>query len=124
MYSLLPLIFLLVPIALAFPKHGPKSEGPKSESFHHHHSDITTIYPTLTVSSLPSTDIFPTVTGTGTIFSYPTAFPTGDFKKRRDLAVLQGRKWKGSVSGSSGCAKATGRGKHGDGDDDDDDNDN
>jgi hypothetical protein len=146
MYSLLPIIMFLAPLALAFPKEDPKHHSrhhddgfPTSISSYTSTStitvtktsdDSTTSFPTLTVSTLPSTDIFPTgtgLTGSGTIFSFPTAFSTGDFKirKRRDLAVLQGRKWTGAGSGTTGCSKPkeTGKGKHHDDDGGDDDSD-
>jgi len=128
MHCLLPLITLLVPLALAFPK-GP---GPSK----HHDDDHakptkvitktitkTTSFPTLSIpSSFTDIDAFPTAYGSGTIFSYPTAFATGDDNdlKRRRRALLEGRHWKGPYYGSgTGTAyypKATG-GKH-DGKDD------
>jgi len=146
MYSLLPIILLLTPLAIAFPKNGPKHgsrhhDDDTSTSISSYtrtstitvtttSDDSTSSFPTLTVSDLPSTDIFPTgtgFTGTGTVFSFPTAFSTGDFKikKRRDLAVLQGRKWTGAGSGTTGCSKPkeTGKGKHHDDDGGDDDSD-
>lgn len=104
MHCLLPLIALLVPLALAFPK------GPDSK---HHDDDITITktfthtvtktFPTLSIpSSFTDLDDFPTAYGSGTIFSYPTAYATGDdsdMKKRR-RALLEGRKWKGAYYGS------------------------
>jgi len=149
MYSLLPIIMFLAPLALAFPKEGPKhhsrhhdDDKPTSISSYYtststitvtkNSDDIPSSFPTLTVSTLPSTDIFPTgtgFTGTGTVISFPTAFSTGDFKirKRRDLAVLQGRKWTGAGSGTTGCSKpketGKGKGKHHDDDGGDDDSD-
>jgi len=128
MHCLLPLIALLVPLALAFPK-GP---GP---SKHHDDDDSITItkvftrthtktFPTLTIpESFTDIDAFPTGFGSGTIFSYPTAYATGDdsdLKKRR-RALLEGRKWKGpyygSGTGTAPCPEPTG-GKD-DGEDDD-----
>jgi hypothetical protein len=131
MHCLLPLIALLVPLALAFPK------GPGSK----HHDDgeprttktitrtitTTAAFPTLSIpSSFTDIDAFPTAYGSGTIFSYPTAFATGDdsdMKKRR-RALLEGRKWKdsyfGSGTGTAPCPRATG-GKHDGKDDDKDD---
>jgi hypothetical protein len=131
MHCLLPLITLLVPLALAFPK------GPGQSRHHDNDDDFTTTktmtktctktFPTLSIpSSFTDIDAFPTAYGSGTIFSYPTAFATGDdsdLKKRR-RALLEGRKWKGPYYGSgTGTAcypKPTG-GKDGDKDGDKDD---
>jgi hypothetical protein len=139
MHCLLPLITLLIPLALAFPK------GP-NPSRHHDDDDsetttktisrthTRTTFPTLTIpASFTDIDSFPTGCGSGTVFSYPTAFSTGDFNdmKMRRRALLEGRHYEGAFGTGTGtgsfptptCDKH--KGKHGgkDGDKDDDDKD-
>ena len=107
MHCLLPIITLLIPLALAFPKHG----SPEKHSKHHDDAKHSTSFPTLTIPSTSFTGLFPTGFGTGTVTSFPTVYATGDFKMRRDMGVLEGRKWSGKFNGTSGCAKPTGK-KH------------
>jgi hypothetical protein len=106
MHLLLPLTFLLTPVALAFPKYGfPHPHGEKPHWFPYTvTAEEVTSFATLTIPSTLANGVFPTGTGvafgSGTAFSYPTAFPTGAEFKKRDVelerrAVLEGRQFGG-----------------------------